>query len=149
VVQFNRSLRPTTLEAGRFFPSEEQLWSNRLGRHAVRQQAQKSISYSFNNPGLWRTNRKVITSSSNGDVPNSSSFQKAGNPTSATTSQGFLDIGGIFTFLQFLGSVFTQALGLNTDGEVVGSYVDSGGVTHGFTYNINTKTYTSVDAVRS
>jgi hypothetical protein len=28
----------------------------------------------------------------------------------------------------------------------VGSCVDSGGVTHGFTYNINTKTYTSVDA---
>jgi hypothetical protein len=68
------------------------------------------------------------------------------NMTSATTSQGFLDIGGMFTFLLFPGSVFTQALGLNNDGEVVGSYVDSGGVTHGFTYNITTKTYTSVDA---
>lgn len=68
------------------------------------------------------------------------------NMTSATTSQGFLDIGGLFTFLQFPGSVSTQALGLNNDGEVVGSYVDSGGVTHGFTYNINTKVYTSVDA---
>ncbi len=52
----------------------------------------------------------------------------------------------MWTFLQFLGSVFTQALGLNNDGEVVGSYVDSGGVTHGFTYSIATETYTSVDA---
>jgi hypothetical protein len=53
------------------------------------------------------------------------------NLTSAATSEGFLDKGGIFTFLQFLGSSFTQALGLNNDGEVVGLLLDGAGNTHG------------------
>jgi uncharacterized membrane protein len=51
----------------------------------------------------------------------------------------------VFTFLEFPGSIFTQALGLNNDGDVVGSYVDAAGNTNGFIYNIATATYQSVD----
>jgi uncharacterized membrane protein len=67
------------------------------------------------------------------------------NLTSATTSEGFLDKSGVFTFLQFPGSVFTQALGIDNTGQVVGSYVDAAGNTHGFIYNIATNTYTEID----
>jgi uncharacterized membrane protein len=64
--------------------------------------------------------------------------------TSATTSKGFLDIGGVFTMLEFPGCVFTQALGLNNDGMVVGSYVDGAGVTHGFLHDVATGLYQSI-----
>jgi hypothetical protein len=67
------------------------------------------------------------------------------NMTSPTTSDGFLDIGGVFTMLDFPGSVFTQALGLNNAGQVVGDYVDAGGFMHGFVYYVATGTYQSVD----
>jgi probable HAF family extracellular repeat protein len=65
--------------------------------------------------------------------------------TSATASEGFLDKSGVFTFLQFPGSTFTQALGLNNDGDVVGSFVDAAGNTHGFIYNISAGTYQMID----
>jgi hypothetical protein len=32
-------------------------------------------------------------------------------------------------------SAFTQALGLNDHGEVVGAYMDAGGLTHGFIFD--------------
>lgn len=65
--------------------------------------------------------------------------------TSATTSDGFLDIGGTFTMLDFPGSVFTQALGLNNHGQVVGDYVDAAGDMHGFLYTVGTANYLSID----
>jgi hypothetical protein len=49
---------------------------------------------------------------------------------SSTLSEGFLDIGGAYTFLEYPGSSFTQALGLNNDGQIVGTYIDAGGNTH-------------------
>jgi uncharacterized membrane protein len=67
------------------------------------------------------------------------------NMTSATTADGFLDIGGSFTTLDFPGSVFTQALGINNVGQVVGDYVDSFGAMHSFVYNIGTGTFQSLD----
>jgi len=67
------------------------------------------------------------------------------NMTSASTSEGFLDNGGVFTFLQFPGSKFTQALGLNNDGEIVGFYTDAGGNNHGFLYNIASGTHQKMD----
>jgi probable HAF family extracellular repeat protein len=67
------------------------------------------------------------------------------NLTSPTTSKGFLDNGGVFTFLQFPGSTFTQALGLNNDGEIVGFFTDAAGNNHGFLYNIAAGTYQQVD----
>jgi probable HAF family extracellular repeat protein len=67
------------------------------------------------------------------------------NTTRTTASEGFLDNAGGFTFLQFPGSVFTQALGLNNDGEIVGCFRDATGNTHGFLYNIAAATYQQVD----
>jgi uncharacterized membrane protein len=67
------------------------------------------------------------------------------NMTSTTTSDGFLDIGGSFTTLDFPGSTFTQALGLNNVGQVVGDYVDAGGAMHGFLYEVISGNYQSID----
>src|SRR5947208_13054762 len=39
---------------------------------------------------------------------------------------------GTFTTIDYPGAVFTQALGINPRGDIVGSYVDSGNVEHGF-----------------
>jgi hypothetical protein len=38
---------------------------------------------------------------------------------STTTSNGFLFNAGVYTLIQFPGSVFTEPLGLNDNGEVV------------------------------
>lgn len=45
-----------------------------------------------------------------------------------------LGMGGPFTFLSinYPGATVTQALGINSRGDVVGSYVDTAGKTHGF-----------------
>ncbi len=53
---------------------------------------------------------------------------------SGATSNGFLFNAGVYTKIQFPGSVFTQPLGLNDNGEVVGTYTDNGGTMHGFAY---------------
>ncbi|PYS58444.1 MAG: hypothetical protein DMF74_23840, partial [Acidobacteria bacterium] len=39
---------------------------------------------------------------------------------------------GRFTTIDYPGAVFTQALSINPRGDIVGSYVDSGNVEHGF-----------------
>jgi hypothetical protein len=54
------------------------------------------------------------------------------SPT-ATTSIGFLDLGGTISTVDPFASAFTQALGINNAGEIVGFYVDGGGVQHGYT----------------
>lgn len=51
------------------------------------------------------------------------------------TSFGFLDAGGTITTIDPFGSTFTQALGVNDQGEIVGFYVDSNGVQHGYIDN--------------
>lgn len=51
----------------------------------------------------------------------------------ATTSIGFLDIGGAISTIDPLGSTFTQALGISNTGEIVGFYTDATGVQHGYT----------------
>jgi hypothetical protein len=45
---------------------------------------------------------------------------------------GFVDIGGVFTTLDYPGSVRTEPRGINDLGEIVGDYTDSSGVVHGF-----------------
>jgi PEP-CTERM motif-containing protein len=52
-----------------------------------------------------------------------------------TTSFGFLDVGGTITTIDPFGSTFTQALGVNDKGEIVGFYTDAGGVQHGYIDN--------------
>jgi len=44
----------------------------------------------------------------------------------------FEDIAGVVTSFQAFGSTSTQALGINNLGDIVGDYVDAGGVMHGF-----------------
>jgi hypothetical protein len=53
----------------------------------------------------------------------------------ATTSIGFLDIGGVISTIDPFGSTFTQALGINNLGEIVGFYVDGSDVQHGYIDN--------------
>jgi hypothetical protein len=52
-----------------------------------------------------------------------------------TTSFGFVDEGGAITTIDPFGSTFTQALGVNDEGEIVGFYVDGQGVQHGYIDN--------------
>jgi len=51
---------------------------------------------------------------------------------STTVANGFLLTSGVYTLIQFPGSTFTQPLGLNDNGEVVGTYTDANGNMHGF-----------------
>lgn len=65
----------------------------------------------------------------------------------ATTSDGFLDVGGTITDILFPGSTFTQALGINANGDIVGFYVDTNNVQHGFTDTNGS--FTSFDPLNS
>jgi len=52
------------------------------------------------------------------------------------TSYGYLDAGGTITTIDPFGSTFTQALGVNNSGEIVGFYVDNTtGVQYGYVDN--------------
>jgi hypothetical protein len=46
---------------------------------------------------------------------------------------GFIDKSGVYTSLNYPGATSTVVYGTNDSDEVVGYYVDAGGVTHGFT----------------
>lgn len=61
----------------------------------------------------------------------------------ATTSEGFLRSKDGLKKLQFPGSTFTQALGINNHHEVVGAYNDAKSATHGFKFRNGS--YTSID----
>ena len=52
-----------------------------------------------------------------------------------TTSFGFIDEGGTITTIDPFGSTFTQALGVNDLGEIVGFYTDATGNQHGYIDN--------------
>ena len=57
-------------------------------------------------------------------------------PTSAPAdSLGFVDEGGTITTIDPFGSTFTQALGVNDLGEIVGFYTDAMGNQHGYIDN--------------
>jgi len=60
-------------------------------------------------------------------------------------NHGFWLNAGVLTKLDFPGSTFTQALGLNNKNEMVGRLHGRTGITHGFVYNTSTKTWMSVD----
>ena len=55
-----------------------------------------------------------------------------GEFSDSTGQHGFLDIGGSFTPVDVPGSTFTEALGINDRGQIVGFFGDSTGHTHGF-----------------
>ncbi|MGH9641250.1 MAG: hypothetical protein ACRD3Q_02365, partial [Terriglobales bacterium] len=59
---------------------------------------------------------------------------------------GWLKMKGHFTQLDAPGAAgFTQALGLNNNGQVVGDYTDSSGLSHGFVYTVNSSTWQTID----
>jgi uncharacterized membrane protein len=60
-------------------------------------------------------------------------------------NHGWLLQGGVFTQLDYPGSIFTQALGLNNNNQVVGSYVDASNLSHGFVYNVTSGQFTNID----
>jgi hypothetical protein len=60
-------------------------------------------------------------------------------------NHGFLLNFGVFTRLDYPGSIFTQALGLNNSGNVVGVYMDASLHSHGFVYTRAGGFFTSVD----
>ena len=49
--------------------------------------------------------------------------------------RGFLDHAGIFSFLDIPGAILTVATALNNDDTVVGYFVDSAGLQHGFKFS--------------
>jgi uncharacterized membrane protein len=58
-----------------------------------------------------------------------------------------MDVGSTITSFQFPGSLSTQALGVNNLGEIVGDYLDAGGVMHGFLDNLGA--FTTLDPTGS
>jgi hypothetical protein len=61
---------------------------------------------------------------------------------------GWVNVGGTFTNVNHAGGpttgLFTdQLLGVNNSNIAVGFYVDAGGVTHGYTYNIAAESYST------
>ncbi len=65
--------------------------------------------------------------------------------TDGTTVAYYLTPTGTLTEADFPGSTDTVALGINDFGEVVGSYVDAAGHTHGFTWRPATHVFVAVD----
>ena len=61
---------------------------------------------------------------------------------------GFVDVGGTFTNVNnpntaTMAPTFNQLLGVNDSNIAVGFYTDAAGNTHGYTYNIATKTFSA------
>jgi len=71
-------------------------------------------------------------------ISQATDVNNAGEVSGFFGSSGFLLNGPMLNVLNFPGAVSTQALGLNNKGQVVGDYVDAGGVMHGFVYNGST-----------
>lgn len=68
---------------------------------------------------------------------------------SSTVTRAIVVIDNQVRYFQYPGSSFTQALGLNNQGEVVGTYNDKSGTAHGFTYGIQNRVFHEVDAPHS
>ncbi|MDR3529039.1 MAG: hypothetical protein P4L90_00580 [Rhodopila sp.] len=70
----------------------------------------------------------------------------AGFVQNGANTEGFLDDDGKVQLLAGpKGAVSVQALGVNNEDEVVGSFTDAAGNTHGFLYDAQSKSYTTID----
>lgn len=115
----------------------------------------------FPNKGYTTVPPSYNTSFTNENFPGSVQTQVTGINNAGTTvgfwsdtnmgggtdnNFGFTDVGGTFTEVNHPGGpstgLFTdQLLGVNNSNTAVGFYVDAGGATHGYTYNIGTMTF--------
>jgi hypothetical protein len=68
---------------------------------------------------------------------------------SSTDNRAFVINHNQTSYFHYPGSNFTQALGVNNKGTVVGTYNDKHGVAHGFTYSLITHAFHSVSASHS
>ncbi len=64
--------------------------------------------------------------------------------TNATGTHGFIDVGGVFTSYDDPNGTDTMFLGLNNDGQVVGSYVDTAGETQGILFDYLTNSWVTI-----
>ncbi len=71
---------------------------------------------------------------------NSTGFQVV----SSSVTRAFVILGGAVHYFQYPGATFTQALGLNNSGLVVGTYNDKSGTARGYTYNLATHAFRNV-----
>jgi probable HAF family extracellular repeat protein len=59
-------------------------------------------------------------------------FSDACSQGSSSSSQSFVETGGVYTPINYPGAIQTFASGINDRGQVVGYFVDSSGAEHGF-----------------
>jgi len=70
----------------------------------------------------------------------------AGFVQNGAVTEGFLkDDGKVELLAGPKGAVSVQALGVNNEHEVVGSFTDAAGSTHGFLFDAQSKSYTTID----
>jgi PEP-CTERM motif len=112
-------------------------------------------------PNKGYTTVPPYTSFTNENFPNSVQTQVTGINDTGTTvgfwsdtnlgsgdnNFGFTDVGGTFTNVNNpatgSGPAINQLLGVNNSDTAVGFYVDAAGATHGYTYNIGSKTFSA------
>jgi hypothetical protein len=115
-------------------------------------------------PNKGYTTSSPYTSFTNENFPGSVQTQVTGINESGTTvgfwsntnlgvgldsNFGFVDVGGVFTNVNDPNTatgvtpVFNQLLGVNNSNIAVGFYVDAMGGTFGYTYNVNTGTFSA------
>lgn len=114
-------------------------------------------------PNKGYTTAAPYTSFTNENFPGSVQTQVTGLNNTGTTvgfwsdsnlgvgldsNFGFVDIGGAFTSVNNPATatappVFNQLLGVNDSNVAVGFYTDAAGVTHGYTYNIASMTFSA------
>jgi hypothetical protein len=79
------------------------------------------------------------------DVNNSGAVSGFLTSTVNGDTYGFLDVSTTIQTFLYPGSTFTQFLGLNDQGLVVGDYMDAAGNTHGLVFNDVTDSWQTVD----
>jgi probable HAF family extracellular repeat protein len=118
--------------------------TTRKRRWAFAQGNNHGFTYDLNNGHFDAVNVKGLNSvtataiNDKGDI--------AGFVQNGANTEGFLiDHGKTELLSGPKGAVSVQALGVNNEEQVVGSFVDAAGNTHGFLYDDHSKSYTTID----
>jgi PEP-CTERM motif len=104
-----------------------------------------SYNTSFTNENFPNSAQTQVTGINN--VGTTVGFWSDTNLGSGDNNFGFTNVGGTFTNVNNpatgSGPAINQLLGVNDGNIAVGFYVDTGGATHGYTYNIGTTTFSA------